>query len=185
MSIETLFKNTEKSFKKSFDWFVYEASLLRGSRARVELVENIKVSYSGSTLLLKEIASLSMLDSRTISIKPWDKTAIPEIEKALYSLDIGGSVKSEQDGVLFSIPTSTQEDKEKFIKMLKEKMEKAKETLRQARDKAWKEIQEMEKEGEISKDHKFKNKESLQKLIEKYEEKIEETEKDKEKNILK
>ena len=187
MSSEYLDNATQKlkdSFQKTLDWFLREISSLRGSRITIDLIEDIKVEYYGSKIFLKEIASLSLIDPRTISVESWDKSSVPNIEKSLYESGLGGSIKNEGNRVLFSFPALIAEDKEKLRKLLKQKMEKAKVSLRQARDEAWREIQEAERTSKISEDEKFNKKEELQKLIDEFEEKIEEMEERKEKEIL-
>lgn len=182
--INNLFKETKISFQKTLDWFSREIFSLRSSRVTPDLVKDIKIDYFGTKVSLKEIASLSLMDNRTISIEPWDKTLIPEIEKALHASSLGGNIRSEKERVIFSISILSQEDKEKLVKVLKRKSEEGREILRHARDKTWHKIQEMERKGEISEDEKFKGKEELQEIFDEFEEKIEELEKNKEKEIM-
>ena len=183
-TIESLLQEAKGSFQKTFNWFLREISTLRGSRITTGLIEDIKVDYYNSKTSLKEIASLSLIDSRTISIEPWDKSSIPNIEKALYGSDVGGNVKSEKNRILFSLPIFTGEDREKIVKILKQKMEKAKIGLRQTRDEVWSKIQEMERNSEISEDEKYKKKEEIHKEINEFEKKIDEAGKKKEKEMM-
>lgn len=182
--IESLFTNTEGAFQRTINWFSREISSMRGSRITASLIEDIKVDYYNSKTALKEIASLSSIDSRTLSIEPWDKSSIPNIEKALYGSDVGGNVKSEKNRILFSLPIFTGEDREKIVKILKQKMEKAKIGLRQTRDEVWSKIQEMERNSEISEDEKYKKKEEIHKEINEFEKKIDEAGKKKEKEMM-
>ncbi len=183
MDINQLLKETKESFEKTLQWFKKEISVIRGGRVSIELIEGVMVEYYGQKITLREVASLSLLDSKTISVEPWDKTSVPNIEKALLASNLGGSVRNEGDKIFFSLPMQSSEDKEKMIKLLKQKMEKAKISLRQKREDVWKKIQEMERNGEIPEDEKFKQKENLQKLINDFEKQIEETEEKKEKEI--
>ncbi len=184
MTIDSLLKETRNSFQKVLDWFKKEISTIRGGRVTIDLIDDLSLDYYGQKITLKEIASLSLADARTIAIEPWDKSVIPNIEKAIRESGLGGNLQNDGKRILFSLPIQTSEDKEKMVKILKQKMEKAKIALRQKRDETWKTIQEMEREGEISEDEKFKQKENLQKIIDEFEEKIEETEESKEKEIL-
>ncbi|MCD6094524.1 ribosome recycling factor [bacterium] len=183
-SIDSLFEKTKDSFEKTLEWFKGEISSLRGSGVNINFIEDIKIDYYNSKVSLKEIASLSLLDSQTISIEPWDKSSIPNIEKALYQADLGGGIKNEGTRILFTFPVLTEEDKQKIIKILKRKTESARISLRRSRDETWKKIQQMAREGEISEDEKFKRRDDLDKLIDQFEEKIEDLEKRKEKEIL-
>lgn len=182
-TIESLFQELRNTFQKTLDWLFKEVSSMRGSKVRVNLIDGIKVDYYGSLTPLKEVASLSLLDSQTIAIEPWDKSSIPDIEKALYKTEFGGGVKNEGNRILFNLPMSTEEDRGKIVKIVKQKMEEAKESLRQSRDNVWKKVQGMERNSEISEDEKFKGKEKIEKLIKEFEEKIEEIEKRKEEEI--
>jgi len=184
MPANDLIKKLKESFQKTLDWFTGEISVIRAARVTIDLIEDIKIDCYGSKLFLKEVASLSLLDSKTISIEPWDKSTIINIEKALQNSEMGGGVRSEEGKVLYSFPDSTSENKEKFVRIVKQKMENAKESLRRARDDTWREIQENERAGEISEDDKFNAKDDFQKLINDFESKIEELEKKKEKEIL-
>ena len=183
MDTNQLFKNTKDSFEKTLDWFKKEVLIIRGGRVSIELIDGILVEYYGEKITLREVASLSLLDARTISIEPWDKSSIPNIEKALQASNLGGSVRNEGEKIFFSLPMQSAEDKEKMIKLVRQKMEKAKVALRQTREESWKKIQEMERKGEIPEDEKFRQKNDLQELINDYEKKIEEIEGKKEKEI--
>lgn len=182
-NIENLLRDTKEAFQKTLDWFSKEVSAFRGSRISLDLLYDIPIEYYNSKLSLKEIASLAFCDSNTISIEPWDKSSIKNIEDALRNSGIGGNIKSEEGRVLFSFPPFTQEDRESMIKLLNQKSEKARIGLRQARDKTWHTLQEMERKRDISEDEKFKGKEKLQELIDEFQERIEELNKRKAKEI--
>lgn len=182
--LKEIYKKVEESFQKTIDWFKKEISGLRGSRLSIELFDNIRVSCYNASMTLKEVATLSLLDSKTVSIEPWDKSLIPNIEKCLVSSGLEGNIRNDGKRIIFSMPLVSQEEKEKVIKLLKQKMEQAKESLRKIRDDYWKKIQEMEREGEITEDEKFQGKDKLQELIDKAEEEIERAEKIKEEEIM-
>jgi ribosome recycling factor len=182
--LNELFKSLEEEFQKTIDWFKKEVSGLRGSRLSIELFDNIKVNCYESSMSLKEVATLSLVDPRTVSIEPWDKSLIPNIEKCLTNAGLEGNIKNDGKRVLFGIPVISQEDKEKIVKLLKQKLEQAKESLRHARDEYWSMIQEMERKGEIPEDEKFKGKDRLQESINNSEKELEDLEKKKEKEIM-
>jgi len=183
VNIENILKDTKETFQKTLDWFSKEILAFRGSRLSLDLIANISIEYYGSRLSLKEVASLAFSDSNSISIEPWDKSAVKNIERALFNSGLGGNVKSEEGRVLFSFPPFTQEDREKLINLLNQKAEKARKSLRQIREKAWHSLQEMERSGEISEDEKFKGKDELQKLIDDFQTKITELKERKVKEI--
>lgn len=182
--LKDIYKKVEESFQKTIEWFKREISGLRGSRLSIELFDNIRVSCYNTSMTLKEVATLSLIDSKTISIEPWDKSLIPNIEKCLVSSGLEGNIRNDGKRIIFTMPLVSQEEKEKVIKLLKQKMEQAKESLRKVRDEYWKRIQEMERKGEITEDEKFQGKDKLQELIDKAEEGIEKIEKVKEEEII-
>ncbi|MFH0987340.1 MAG: ribosome recycling factor [Patescibacteria group bacterium] len=181
---ETVLKETKDSFQKTLEWFSKEVLVFRGSRLSLGLLYNTPVEYYGSRISLKEIASLSFADSNTISIEPWDKSAIKNIEQALSKMEISGNIRIDGAKILFSFPPFTQEDREKMVKILNQKAEKAKIVLRQTREKTWHVLQEMEKQKEISEDEKFRGKDNLQKLTDEFQEKIEKLKEKKSGEIL-
>lgn len=183
-NIENILKSIKETFQKTLDWFSKEILAFRGSRLSLDLIANISVEYYDSKLSLKEIASLAFSDSNSISIEPWDKSSIKNIEKAIFNSGLGGNIKSEEGRVLFSFPPFTQEDREKMVKLLNQKAEKARKSLRQIREKAWHNLQEMERKGEISEDEKFRGKDELQKLIDEFQIKVDELKERKIKEII-
>lgn len=182
--VKNLLKEVEEDFQKTIEWFKKEISGLRGSRISIELFDNLKVDCYQSSMSLKEIASLSLVDSRTVSIEPWDKSLMPNIEKCLNKIGLQGNIKNDGKRILFSVPVSSQEDKEKIIKLLKQKLEQAKQSLRRIRDEKWSKIQDMERKGEIPEDEKYKRKDDLQRLIDNTEEELKKLEDLKEKEIM-
>lgn len=182
--LETLLKEIKNEFQKTVDWFKKEIMSLRGSRLSIEMFDDIKIDCYDSKMSLKEIATLSLVDSRTVSIEPWDKSLIPNIEKCLTNIEIKGNIKNEGKRIIFNIPVIAQEDRENVVKILKQKMEQARQSLRRIRDEYWSKIQEMERKGEIPKDDKFKGKNELQKLIKETEDQLKDIEEKKEKEIM-
>jgi len=171
--IESLLKRTKEAFDRTLEWFSKEILAFRGSRLTLDLLSNISVECYGSKSSLKKVASLAFFDPNTISIEPWDKASIKNIEDALSNSGFGGNIKSKEERVLFSFPPFTQEDREKMVRLLNQRAEKARIGLRQAREKTWRTLKEMERNGEISEDEKFKSKEKLQELMDEFQGKIE------------
>ncbi len=182
--LEKLLKEVKEEFKKTENWFKKETMTLRGSRLSIEMFDGIRVDCYNSKMSLKEVATLSLVDSRTISIEPWDKSLVPTIEKCLSQTELKGNILNDGKRILFSIPVISHEDREKIVKILKQKKEQAKQSLRRIRDEYWSQIQEIQRKGEIPEDDKFKGKEKLQKIIEEAEKQLDEIEKIKEQEIM-
>lgn len=178
------FSNLKKRGEEIKEWFKHEATSLRTGRANPALVENIMVESYGSKTPLKHIASISAEDARTLRITPWDASSIKSIESAISVSNLGAQPIADGQSVRVSLPDLTDERRKILAKTLSAKLEESRISLRQERDKIWKDIQEKEKNGEISEDEKFRHKDEMQKLIDDISVKLEETAKTKEKEIL-
>jgi len=111
------------------------------------------------------VASISIEDPKTLRIAPWDKSQIKEVEKAIVASNLGLSTAVDDSGVRVIFPQLTTETRQKLIKVLKEKLEEARITVRQERERVWEEVQKLEKEGKLTEDEKFRAKDDLQKII--------------------
>ena len=151
-----------------------ELAKIRTGKATPSLVEDIEVECFGQKFLLKQLAAISILEPRQILIQPWDKSYLEPIEKAVQQSAIGTSPIADKDLIRLSLPPLSEEYRKNLLKILSEKMEEAKKTIRHWREEAWDKIQEEVKEGKIREDDKFRAKDSLQDLIDEYNQKTEE-----------
>lgn len=161
-----------------------ETSSLRTGRATPALVENIMVDSYGTRTPLKHIASIAAEDARTIRITPWDAGVLKNIEHSISISNLGIQPIADKQSIRISLPELTEERRKSLIKLLNEKLEEARVSLKLKREEEWKDIQEKERSGEISEDDKFRYKEELQKIIDKVSTDLEEIAKNKEKEIL-
>jgi len=167
----TKFKNKASDTE---NWFREETALLRTGRATPALIENIKVDYYGAKTPLKGAASISVDDARTLSVKPWDTDSLLPIEQAVSGSELGVQAIVERDIVRVIFPELTEERRKSLLKLLSEKLEEAKISLRREREEIWRDVQKKGKEGELSEDDKFRCKDELQKITDKAQEKLEE-----------
>ena len=174
----------KKELEKSFSWFKKEIQKIKGSKVSPEIIEDIKVKCYGGEYKLKEIASISIVDSRTLSVEPWDKSILKEIEKSLWQANLGAKITPQKDKIFFAMPLTTEEDKKNLLRLLAQIMEKAKKAMRYQRNELLSKIEDMEKNGEISEDEKFKLKKEVQEIFDEFKEKIEKEKEKKEKEIL-
>ena len=172
------------NLSKSIEHFQEELKQLRTGRTSTALVENLLVDYYGSQSPLKQIASLSTPEPRTILIAPWDKSNLANIEKAIRESQLNLQPNNDGQVVRINVPQLTEERRKDLIKVLNQKAEAAKIAVRKIREDAWEEIQELEKSGKISEDDKFLGKENLQEIISEYNEKIQNIRDIKEKDIM-
>ena len=181
--IKSIEENAKAKMEKSASLFAQELSKLRTGRASPALLEGIKVEYYGSLLPINQVATISIPEPRLIVIQPWDKTALPEIEKAIYKSPVGLTPNNDGNVIRLSVPPLTTERREELIKLTQRLSEEAKVAIRNIRRDANNEIKKEEKDKKISKDEAFKAQESIQKITDEYIEKVDEILKKKEKEI--
>lgn len=182
--METLLKNLEDELKKNDDHFKSEISSMSIGRATPYLVEDILVDYYGVPTPLKQIATISITDPRSILIQPWDKGQLKQIEKAISLSQLGFNPINDGSSIRILVPQPTEERRKELVKRLGGMLEKAKISSRSAREDAIKEIRKMEKDGLISEDEKFKKQDEIQKIFDSCKNKLEEEAEKKEKEIM-
>ena len=156
------FKNELKKIEESLK---IEFSSLRVGRATPALVENILVDCYGSKVPIKQLASISAPEPRILIIEPWDRTVLPDLEKAILTSDLNLNPIVDKNLIRINIPPLTEERKAALIKIIGSKSEEAKIKYRGSRDKMIKEINELFDAKKITEDEKFKIKEEVQKSI--------------------
>jgi len=147
------------------EWFRRECSMLRTGRATSAILDSISVEAYGTHSPIAHVANISMEDSRTIRIAPWDKSQVKDIENAIQKADIGLSVVSDGEGLRIIFPELTSERRAQIVKLLKDKLEDARITLRKEREAVLFDCKNKEKEGEMSEDEHFAAKDALQKHV--------------------
>lgn len=160
--METL-ENFKKELKKIEEFLKTELSSLRIGRATPALVENILVDYYNAKTPIKQLASISAPEPRTLVVEPWDKNALSLIEKAILTSDLGLSPIVDKNLIRINIPPLTEKRRNVLIKVLGAKLEEAKIKARGARDKVIKEVNDLFEHKKITEDEKFKIKEEIQK----------------------
>lgn len=169
--------------EKSASLLAQELAKLRTGRASPALLDGIKVEYYGSTLPLNQVASISIPEPRLMVIQPWDKNALPEIEKALYKSPIGLTPNNDGSVIRLAIPPLTTERREELVKLAQRLAEDAKVAVRNIRREANSETKKEEKEKKIPEDEAYKSQEEIQKITDEYIEKIDDILKKKEREI--
>jgi len=170
--------------EKTMIRFKEEMGTLRTGRATPALIETVEVDCYGSRQPLKQLAVINAPESRLLTVQPWDKTIVKDIEKAISSSRTGLSVSVSGELIRVAIPPLTEESRRELVRNLKQKMEASRISVRSFREQAWKEIQDGERSGQIREDDKFRGKEELQKIIDEYNKKIDDWGGAKEKEIM-
>ena len=159
---------------KTLEFFSKELSKIRTGQASPALVEDVLIDAFDQKMVLKQLAAITVPDRRQIVIQPWDTSYLEPIEKALQNSQIGISPIVDKDIIRINLPPLTQEFRQMLLKVLGEKAEETKKTLRHWREEAWNEIQDKTRKGEIREDDKFRGKDELQKVIDEYTKKVDE-----------
>lgn len=147
------------------NWFSGELSGIRTGRASAVLLDGVVVDSYGTKTALKHVANISVEDARSLRIAPWDNGLIKGIETAIAAANLGVSTMSDSAGIRVIFPELTSDRRVQLVKLLGQKLEDARVSLRKEREAVWNDIQKQEKDGTLSEDDKFKGKESLQKIV--------------------
>lgn len=159
------FSNLKESFKKAEDWLQHEYASLHTGKSSPVILDGITISSYGVQSPIKNVASISIEDAKTLRVSPWDKAHVKEIEKAINDSNIGLSVVSDGEGLRVIFPLLTTETRQKLVKVLKELLEEARISVRKEREKVQDDIRSKEKTGEMTEDEKFRSLDELQKLV--------------------
>lgn len=162
-----------------------DIATIRTGRANPAMVEDIPVEAYGSRQPMKNVATISTPDSRTIMISPWDKSLLSVIDKSIQTVNLGLNPTSDGTVIRLNIPSLTEETRRELVKMLGQRLEAGRIRLRQEREDARMKASAAEKEGQISEDEKFHFSEKLDALVKDYNERIETMGKEKEAEIMK
>jgi ribosome recycling factor len=184
MSYKEIIEKVKPKMEKAISFFESELGKIRTSRASPALVEDIEVECFGQKFPLKKLALISIPEPRKILIQPWDQSYIDPILKALEISDLGVSPILDGNLIRINLPPLSEEFRKNLLKIVSEKKEKAKKTIRNLRRESWDEIQDAFSRGKIREDDKFRAKDELQDLVDEYNEKIENLVEKKEKEIL-
>lgn len=182
--IKNLLQKGKVEFEGVLNFYKQDIASIRTGRATPMLVEDIQVEYFGVKYRLKELASITVPESRSVLIQPWDKGALEAISGAIVKSGIGLAPIAEGHSIRLNLPMLTEERRKEFIKLLKQKTEESRIKIRRGRDEIRDKINKLEKTGEIREDDKFKSNEELQKLVDEYNSKVEALEKKKEQELL-
>ncbi len=178
------FSNFKTELKKVEDFLSKEYNQLNIGRASPMILDGVSVESYGSHVPLKNVASVSIEDPKTLRIAPWDKSQIKDIEKAIVTSNLGLSVATDDAGIRVIFPQLTTETRQKLAKVLKEKLEEARITVRRERERVWEDVQAQEKEAKLTEDEKFRAKDDLQKVIDEVNTNLEAIFEKKEKEVM-
>lgn len=155
----------KEKMQETKEWLKKEYSGIRTGQANPSLLDGVKVESYGSLVSLNQVGSVGIEDARTLRISPWDSTQNNTIEKAIRDADLGISVVTDSTGLRAIFPELTSERRDQLMKLAKSKLEDSRITVRSVRDEVMKQIDKLEKSGDLSEDEKFTQKEFVQTLV--------------------
>jgi ribosome recycling factor len=180
---EVLNQTTER-MTKAIQALSRELSTIRAGRASTSLLDKIFVDYYGAPTPINQIAGIATPEARLITIQPYDKSSLGDIEKAIMKSDLGISPSNDGTLIRIAIPALTEERRKDLVKVVKKEAEEAKVGIRNIRRDANDELKKLEKNGDITEDGLRSFTEDVQKLTDDHIVKIDQVAKDKEKEIL-
>lgn len=180
----TLLSDAEKNMQKSVEVVNKEFASLRAGRATPALLDKIMVQYYGTPTPVNQLANINIPEARLLVIQPWDKNALPEIEKAILKSDLGITPASDGNVIRLAVPQLTKERRADLVKVIKKKAEEGRVAVRNLRRDANDGLKSQQKSGEISEDELRRLQDEVQKLTDKYIKEIDALFAAKEKEIL-
>jgi ribosome recycling factor len=177
-----ILNEAENKMKKAVEATKRDFSSVRTGRANSALVEHVKVEYYGSLVPINQVANITVPDSRTLEIKPWDPQALGEIEKAIFKSDIGITPTNDGKMIRLSMPPLTEERRKEFVKLVHKFAEGGRVAIRNIRQDANKGLDHLKKE--IAEDEFKKHHEHIQKMTDLYTQEIGKLSEHKEKEIM-
>lgn len=182
--LKEVFSSHEERMKKSIEALKRDYAALRAGRATPALLDRVMIEYYGAPTPINQVANVSVPEPRMITIQPWDKGMLSDIEKAIMKSDLGLNPNSDGAMIRLSIPQLTQERRTELAKTIHKKAEEAKVAVRNIRRDANDAIKKLEKDKEINEDENKKAQDDMQKLIDRYIKEIDNVMAAKEKEIM-
>lgn len=166
--MDEILLEAEEKMEKAIISLERDFGSLRTGRASTSLVDNIVVDYYGTPTPIKQMSSISIPDSRSITIQPWDKGAFAPIEKAIINSNLGLNPMNDGRVIRINIPMLTEERRKELVKLAKKYIEEAKVAVRNVRRDANEQIKKLEKAKDITEDECRSGQDEVQKLTDSY-----------------
>jgi ribosome recycling factor len=164
MTIADVKKTAETKMAKSVEAFKHELQKIRTGRAHPGLLDQVHVDYYGSSVPISQVANVSLLDARTISVQPWDKGMGAKIEKAIRESDLGLNPAAQGDLLRVPMPPLSEERRRDLTKVVRHAGEEAKVAVRNLRRDANEHLKKMLKDKQVAEDEERRAQDDVQKL---------------------
>mgnify|MGYP001213767131 CR=1 FL=1 len=170
--LKEILEDTQHGMEKSLNALESAFKKIRTGRATPSLLDSIKVDYYEKLTPLSQVASISVEDAKTISIVPWEKGIVQQIEKAIMESELGLNPATSGNTIRVILPDLTEETRRDFIKQAKAEAENTKISVRNIRRDGNSQLKDFLKEKEISQDEERQGEELIQKLTDEYVSKV-------------
>ncbi len=182
--VKSILNEAEMQMKKAMDHLEFELSRLRAGKASPDMLKGISIDYYGVKTPIDQAANVNSQDSKTLIIKPWDKSMLEAIEKAIMQANLGATPQNDGEMIRLVLPALTEERRKELVKVVKKEAENARVAVRNIRRDAMHHIKKLLDEG-LSEDEEKRAEEEIQKLTDRFISLIEKHVEAKEKDILK
>ncbi len=182
--LEAIYSSCESNMQNSIEHMKSEFKSLRTGKVQVSILDNIKVDYYGTPTPLSQVATILAADATTITVTPWEKHLLPDLEGAIARANIGVNPNNDGDQIKLFFPAMTQEQRQESVKRMKGMGEHAKVSIRNDRKKANDSVKKLEKDKEITQDDSKTAQDKIQKFTDKYIASVDDILKTKEQDIM-
>ncbi len=163
--IDDVLKDLQQATEKAHDALKRELSKLRTGRAHPGLLESIKVDYYGTQTPVAQMATVSVPEARMLTVKPWDRSTLQLVEKAIRESNLGLNPQTDGDIIRVPVPPLSEERRKDLVKLAKKTGEDCKVAVRKARHDAIDVLNDWKKEGELSEDEVERGKKRVEELV--------------------
>lgn len=184
MTIADIKNNAQQKMNKSIENLKNDLSKVRTGRAHSGLLDHVKVDYYGNPTPVSQVASVTVIDARTLGVQPWEKNMLPVIEKAIRESDLGLNPANMGDLIRVPTPALTEERRKELVRLVKSEGEEGKIAVRNVRREANDALKKMVKDKECSEDDERRAQDDVQKLTDKFVAEIDKLISEKEKDVM-
>jgi len=182
--IDDVKKDASVRMQKSLETLRNELSKLRTGRAHTSLLDHVLVAYYGNDVPINQVASVAVGDARTLTVTPWEKKMVPDVEKAILNSDLGLNPVTAGDVIRVPLPPLTEERRKDMVKVVRNEAEQARVAVRNIRRDANQTLKKMIKSDSLSKDDERKAEGDIQKITDDFVAKVDDVLKEKEAELM-
>lgn len=182
--IQDIINQHKEQFEKVIEHFHHELSSVRTGRANPALLSTVMVESYGTKMPLQQVANITVSDAKTLTISPWDKGQLAEVEKGIQAANLGFNPSNDGNVVRVNLPPLTEERRKEMVKLVGQIEEQARIGIRQVREEIMKAVKRAESDGEATKDDVSGAQKKVQEVIDKYNDQIKTTAQDKNSELM-